>query len=42
MQFNRRMFVGGGLASAGLLFSMGDSRAQDANTIRIARPRLAP
>ena len=35
MDFNRRMFVGGGLASAGALWTLGNARAQDASTIRI-------
>jgi branched-chain amino acid transport system substrate-binding protein len=35
MKINRRIFVGGGLASAGVVWSGGASRAQAANTIRI-------
>ena len=35
MKINRRMFVGGGLASAGVVWSAGAARAQAANTIRI-------
>ena len=35
MKFDRRMFVGGSLASAGALWTLGNARAQAANTIRI-------
>jgi branched-chain amino acid transport system substrate-binding protein len=35
MKLNRRMFVGGGMASAGLIWTLGNARAQAANTIRI-------
>lgn len=34
MMLNRRMFVGGGLASTGLTFVFGNARAADADTIR--------
>lgn len=35
MKLDRRMFIGGGLASAGLVWSVGHSRAQEASTVRI-------
>ncbi len=34
MKINRRLFVGGGLASAGALWTFGNARAQAADTIR--------
>lgn len=35
MKLDRRTFIGGGLASAGLVWSAGPSRAQEASTVRI-------
>ena len=35
MKLDRRIFVGGGLATAGALWTFGNARAQEANTIRI-------